>query len=77
MLGTITGLANMVLFLLLMTYIAALVAVEFFRGIPDPNSDNTGYVTFYQIFDSFLAMYQVSLPLAWLRKRRLLTVTNN
>lgn len=58
-LGTITGLANMALFLLLMTFIAAVVAVEFFRGIPSPDNDGTGYFTFYQVFDSFLAMYQV------------------
>ena len=57
------GLANMVLFLLLMTFIAALVAVEFFRGIPDPSNDDTGALTFYQIFDAFLAMYQVSADL--------------
>ncbi|GAA5981675.1 hypothetical protein JCM10908_004562 [Rhodotorula pacifica] len=64
-LGTIMGLANMVIFLLLMTFIAALIAVEFFRGIPNPDNDDTGFLTFHQIFDSFLAMYQILSSENW------------
>lgn len=32
-----------------------------FRGIPDPESENTGTIDFYQVFNSFLGMYQVSV----------------
>jgi len=31
-----------------------------FQGIPDPDSDDTGLMNFYQVFNSFLGMYQVS-----------------
>lgn len=32
-----------------------------FRGIPDPEADSTGTIDFYQVFNSFLGMYQVRL----------------
>lgn len=50
-----TGLANMVLFLLLTNYIAALVAVQLLRG-DLPESTDMNYA---QITMGFLGMYQV------------------
>ncbi|GAA5915927.1 hypothetical protein JCM5296_002066 [Sporobolomyces johnsonii] len=64
-LGTFNGLINMILFLVLMTFIAALIAVQLFRGLPDPNNPITGPLNFYQIFNSFLAMYQILSSENW------------
>ncbi|GAA5821176.1 hypothetical protein JCM11251_004500 [Rhodosporidiobolus azoricus] len=64
-LGTFTGLLNMLFFLVLMTFIAALVAVQLLRGIPNPESDDTGIMNFYQIYNSFLAMYQIASSENW------------
>ena len=36
-----------------------------FRGIPDPESDDTGTLDFYQIYNSFLAMYQILSSENW------------
>lgn len=49
-----TGLANMVLFLLLTNYIAALVAVQLLRGDLPEDTD----MNYSQISLSFLGMYQ-------------------
>ncbi|GAA5872257.1 hypothetical protein JCM8547_004796 [Rhodosporidiobolus lusitaniae] len=64
-LGTFTGLINMIFFLLLMNFIAALIAVQLLRGIPDPDSDDTGVLDWYQIYNSFLAMYQILSSENW------------
>ncbi|GAA5884714.1 hypothetical protein JCM6882_005364 [Rhodosporidiobolus microsporus] len=64
-LGTFTGLLNMLFFLVLMNFIAALVAVQLLRGVPDPDSDDTGVLNFYQIYNAFLAMYQISSSENW------------
>ncbi|GAA5943198.1 hypothetical protein JCM10213_006241 [Rhodosporidiobolus nylandii] len=64
-LGTFTGLVNMVVFLLLMTFIASLVSVQLLRGVPDQGSDDTGTMNFFQIFNAFLAMYQVASSENW------------
>lgn len=55
------GLANMALFLVIINYIAALVAAQFLRG--DFGDDVT--VNFGEIFNSFLAMYQVFSSENW------------
>ena len=49
------GLANMSLFLLLINYLSALVAVQMLRG--DLSSDDS--MNFGQMWTSFLAIYQV------------------
>ena len=54
-LGTLSGLINMIAFLLLITLIAALIAVQFLRGEVEQGDE----MTFYQTFNAFLAMYQV------------------
>lgn len=59
--GNMYGLSNMALFLVIINYIAALVAVQFLRG--DFGNDRT--VNFGEIFNAFLAMYQVFSSENW------------
>lgn len=59
--GNVHGLANMVLFLLIVNYISALVAVQLLRG--DFSSNN--YTTFGEAYNSFLAIYQVFSSENW------------
>ncbi|GAA6055172.1 hypothetical protein JCM3770_002218 [Rhodotorula araucariae] len=63
--GTFVGLLNMIAFLLLMNFISALVAVQFLRGIPDPASGETGFMDYFQIYNAFLAQYQVLSSENW------------
>lgn len=55
------GLANMALFLMIVNYIAGLVAVQMLRG--DFGNDVT--VNFGEVFNAFLAMYQVFSSENW------------
>ncbi|KAH9475037.1 Calcium-channel protein cch1 [Psilocybe cubensis] len=59
--GNMYGLSNMALFLVIINYIAALVAAQFLRG--DFGDDVT--INFGEIFNSFLAMYQVFSSENW------------
>ncbi|KAF6754799.1 high-affinity cell membrane calcium channel [Ephemerocybe angulata] len=59
--GNMYGLVNMSLFLLLVNYIAALVAVQLLRG--DLGNDTS--INFGELFNSFLAMYQVFSSENW------------
>jgi hypothetical protein len=53
--GSFAGLLNLVIFLLLVTLIASLVAVQLLRGdLPEGDT-----MTFSQTYNSFLGMYQV------------------
>ena len=56
--GSFAGLLNLVFFLLLVTLIASLVAVQLLRG--DIPAGET--MTFSQTYNSFLGMYQVGHP---------------
>ena len=55
------GLANMGLFLMIVNYIAAIVAVQLLRG--DLGNDKP--VNFGEVFNSFLAVYQVFSSENW------------
>ena len=59
--GNMHGLANMVLFLMLVNYLAALFAAQLLRG--DMQGDVA--MNFGQIFTSFLAVYQVFSSENW------------
>ncbi|KAJ6472696.1 Ion transport protein-domain-containing protein [Mycena vitilis] len=59
--GNMYGLANMTLFLILVNFIAALVAVQFLRG--DLSADET--MNFGTLFNAFLAVYQVFSSENW------------
>jgi hypothetical protein len=55
------GLVNMSLFLILVNFIAALVAIQLLRGdMPGQDSMNFG-----QLFNSYLAIYQVFSSENW------------
>ena len=59
--GNLYGLANMALFLIIVNYIAALVAVQLLRG----DFGNDVIVNFGEVFNAFLAMYQVFSSENW------------
>ncbi|OCH86932.1 hypothetical protein OBBRIDRAFT_890152 [Obba rivulosa] len=59
--GNMYGLANMSLFLILINFIAALVAVQLLRG----DVQKGDFIDFGQIFNSFLAVYQVFSSENW------------
>ncbi|KAF9530724.1 Ion transport protein-domain-containing protein [Crepidotus variabilis] len=59
--GNMYGLSNMALFLVIVNYIAALVAVQLLRG--DFGNDKS--VNFGEVYNSFLAMYQVFSSENW------------
>ncbi|KAF9005006.1 Ion transport protein-domain-containing protein [Cyathus striatus] len=59
--GNMYGLANMSLFLILINYLAALVAVQFLRG--DFGVDNT--VNFGELWNSFITIYTVFSSENW------------
>lgn len=66
-LGNATGIGNLIIFVFLITFIMAIFAVQLFRGeIPlrDEN-DNLINVSFYNIFNSFLGMYQILSSENW------------
>ncbi|KAF2842438.1 calcium channel-like protein subunit Cch1 [Patellaria atrata CBS 101060] len=66
-LGNVTGLLNLILFVFLLTFLAAIFAAQMFRGeIPPVNADGeTIQVTFATIYNSFLGMYQVLSSENW------------
>ena len=55
------GLANMTLFLLLINFLTALVAVQLLRG----DVDRGNFIDFGQIYNAFLAIYQVFSSENW------------
>ena len=59
------GLANMALFLIIINYIAALAAVQLLRGDFVSSSSSSSPVNFGQVWNSFLAMYQVFSSENW------------
>ncbi|KZV67749.1 hypothetical protein PENSPDRAFT_687890 [Peniophora sp. CONT] len=59
--GNMYGLANMTLFLLLINYLSALVAVQMLRG----DLDSSDSMNFGQMWTSFLAIYQVFSSENW------------
>lgn len=66
-LGNVTGLLNLVVFVFLITFLTAIFAVQIFRGeFPDADDDgNPIHVTFRDIYNSFIGMYQVLSSENW------------
>ncbi|OCT49834.1 Calcium-channel protein cch1 [Cladophialophora carrionii] len=65
--GNIVGLLNLILFVFLFTFLAAILASQLFRG-DFPPADAGGElinVTFFDIWNSFLGMYQVFSSENW------------
>jgi hypothetical protein len=66
-LGNASGIGNLVLFVFLMTFLMSIFAVELFRGEltrTDPYG-NIIKVTFFNVYNSFLGMYQILSSENW------------
>ncbi|KAH5375154.1 hypothetical protein HBI49_050910 [Parastagonospora nodorum] len=65
--GNVGGLLNLILFVFLLTFLASIFASQLFRGeIPEANDDNeTVRVPFFNIYNSFLGMYQIFSSENW------------
>jgi hypothetical protein len=70
------GLLNLILFVFLLTFLASIFASQLFRGeIPEEDEDGeTIHSPFFNIYNSFLAMYQIFSSENW--TGILFTVTN-
>ncbi|KAI5462943.1 Ion transport protein-domain-containing protein [Mariannaea sp. PMI_226] len=65
-LGNATGIANLMFFVFLMTFLVAIFASQLFRGeIPIHDDGQLNRISFYQIFNSFLGMYQILSSENW------------
>ncbi|TID21777.1 calcium-channel protein CCH1 [Venturia nashicola] len=66
-LGNFTGLLNLILFVFLLTFLAAILASQMFRGSLPPNdpSGDTINITFNGMWNSFLGMYQIFSSENW------------
>lgn len=62
-LGSASGLLNLILFVFLLTFLVSILAVQLFRG--DIAEGGTTNVTFANIFNSFLGMYQIFSSENW------------
>jgi len=74
--GNVSGLLNLILFVFLLTFLASIFASQLFRGeFPDEDADGeTIRVPFFDIYNSFLGMYQIFSSENW--TSILYTVTN-
>ncbi|KAI2635172.1 ion transporter [Xylaria nigripes] len=66
-LGNATGIGNLIIFVFLITFIMAIFAAQLFRG-EIPLYDDGGSlieISFYNIFNSFLGMYQILSSENW------------
>ena len=67
MLGNVSGLFNLIFFVILLTYLCAIFAVQLMRGdIPEEDEDGEPIrVTFFTIYNAFLGMYQIFSSENW------------
>lgn len=75
--GNIGGILNLIVFLVLITFLTAIFAAQIFRG-EIPASDDMGapnHITFFTMFNSFLGMYHVLSSENW--TSTLYSVTSN
>ena len=66
-LGNTSGLLNLILFVFLLTFLAAIFASQLFRGelpMEDANGDKVP-ITFSSTYNSFLGMYQILSSEDW------------
>ncbi|OAA39161.1 cation channel family protein [Metarhizium rileyi] len=65
-LGNAAGIANLMLFVFLMTFLVAIFAAQLFRGqIPQYVSGELNRISFFTIYNSFLGMYQILSSENW------------
>lgn len=66
MLGNVSGLSNLIFFVILLTFLCSLFAVQIVRGdIPAQFNGNTTPVSFNTIWNAFLGMYQIFSSENW------------
>ena len=64
----VSGVLNLILFVFLLTFLAAIFATQLFRGVLPEIDEETGdslEVTFATIYNAFLGMYQVLSSENW------------
>ncbi|KAK4999616.1 calcium channel protein, partial [Elasticomyces elasticus] len=63
----VSGVLNLILFVILLTFLAAIFATQLFRGqLPQQNANGDPiYITFGTIYNSFLGMYQILSSENW------------
>lgn len=65
-LGNVSGLLNLILFVFLLVFLAAIFASQLFRGeIPEQDNGNPIQISFFTIYNSFLGMYQILSSENW------------
>ncbi|GAB0137777.1 hypothetical protein EsDP_00006030 [Epichloe bromicola] len=65
-LGNAAGIANLMLFVFLMTFLVAILASQLFRGqIPMNEGGDFVRISFFSIYNSFLGMYQILSSENW------------
>ncbi|KAL7269076.1 calcium channel protein [Rhizina undulata] len=65
-LGNVVGLSNLIFFLLLLTFLCSIFAVQILRGdLAADINGNTTQAPFFNIFNAFLGMYQVFSSEDW------------
>lgn len=65
-LGNSAGIANLMLFVFLMTFLVAILAAQLFRGeVPIYEDGELNAISFYTIYNSFLGIYQVLTTEGW------------
>lgn len=67
MLGDFSGLTNLIMFVMLLCFLAAIFATQIFRGqIPEDNDEGEAIrVPFFDIYNAFLGMYQIFSSENW------------
>jgi voltage-dependent calcium channel len=65
-LGNSAGIANLMLFVFLMTFLVAILAAQLLRGeVPVYDDGELNPISFYTIYNSFLGVYQVLTTEGW------------
>ncbi|KAL8712341.1 MAG: hypothetical protein Q9220_003492 [cf. Caloplaca sp. 1 TL-2023] len=66
-LGNVSGLLNLIVFVFLITFLTAIFAVQIFRGeiAAQDAQNNTVHITFTNIYNAFIGMYQVLSSENW------------
>lgn len=65
-LGNVTGLLNLIVFVFLITFLTSIFAVQIFRGeLPAAFEGSTTRITFSDIYNSFIGMYQILSSENW------------
>ena len=66
-LGNVSGLMNLIIFVFLVTFLTSIFAVQIFRGEFPPQDSNNAPVriTFSDIYNSFIGMYQILSSENW------------